>query len=946
MRKSVGRISLEIILCLCGIAAIASARRSVAAEPEFNVDGQRLEVKTDRFSVTFDRLAICKITNHLTGETYAKATDGENETGLDGCKGLAIRSLRPAVPRKYYDISEKSEIESKEIPGGKKLIFSGLQHGEVFDPNMTIQLSVQVDPETGDLVIRPEVEAEIEKVFGVRDRGVLRSAIQVRDMDSKLRMILPVSDGVGVDSEDVGEGWGGNWRWPQFWQAALFIAESEKGCMGIWADEPELEFGRHLGLRKREKRWHAAFEFETNRQIYRCTELKGASWRFNVFEGYWANAARRYRQQMEAQWEDLHRLDEGPASWAARSRIVLLGPAYVEKIRKYAEDLPGDSMVWFSTQGWLKGWNDGQIRKRGVGMDYFPNWPLDNPDHYEAAEGMPEKMTALEEMGVHVFPYTNPTIVTHGHPWIRRKIGPRKFFAYRLWQRFYPELCKDLVERYGVSAIYEDCSWVLKRHKLGEPDGENWYQGSVRMRNYFHKLLPDVALMGERTNEVTLRGQKFALTITQWANCAHPILSYLFSPFQHLYNLQLQPGGYDSDDIRGMITPLPTSPDNSPGGRMIRQRAYTFARGQLSSYWPDEWDPKVLHYFRDKEGTEYQFVRDSGTRFLRMTEGGAETIYWRVHGVRNADVENGAVQGWIGYNKRGLVGLNPRQVYIVLPDVKRPSVTISALPEGVFVKRCVPRDNYWLAHLSASKKNKWPQTVTVRVRSSGSDVKFCGVKSARSVGDGLYDVQLEAPGGFGAYWAQPVDVSNGSKIWEIPARNTVHRQASGLVTRYGRKSDGKATMHQGVGNVRNREEGIITYLLKVSALDMEEKTYLVFNYGSRHPYGDGANYKVRINGEEVWKRYRPERGKPDPDQPDKPQPIPLDTGAVNLTPYRGKVIVLELAADGNKTSVSEVVKWHKPVLQHDPPGTAEFDEDVGDPASPDSEFKDGGLFEP
>ncbi len=134
---------------------------------------------------------------------------------------------------------------------GVVMTYTGLGYGEgeqaEFDGDLTIDLRIRVDPRTEDLVIAPEVKGNIELVHGVRDRGVLRNSLHVLNLVNSLKMIVPTNDGKVYAATDAGE-WEkspARWAWPMGWEAALIIAESDQGCLGIWADEaPMSELGR------------------------------------------------------------------------------------------------------------------------------------------------------------------------------------------------------------------------------------------------------------------------------------------------------------------------------------------------------------------------------------------------------------------------------------------------------------------------------------------------------------------------------------------------------------------------------------------------------------------------------------------------------------------------------------------------------------------------------
>ncbi|OPZ31754.1 MAG: hypothetical protein BWZ02_00003 [Lentisphaerae bacterium ADurb.BinA184] len=905
----------------------------VAAAPVFKEDGATVEVDSERYWVRIEGLTITGIRNKLTGETYAEAADPSGAATRAGDAGVAIESLRPGLPTRVYGIGPRTQVAREKTADGVILSFSGLHAGEVFDAGLSVRLGIRVEAATGDLLLEPAARADIEEVHGCRDRGLLHAAVRVGALDPALRLVIPASDGFAVTQDNVAADWTYRARWPQFWEAALLVAESAKGSLGLWADEPELRYGRTLGI-ARGQGWNATLAFETSDRIERCAEVKGAVWRFNVFAGNWLQPAARYREQAAKQWPDLRPLKGGAPAWADRIRIFITGPTPdPATAARFAALVPRDTLAVFTCQEWLRGWNEGDIAKLNKGMDYFPNWPLDNPTHYEARPDMPAKFKALEEMGIHIFPYTNPTIVTWQHPWIQ-KLGDRHMFAYRIWQRLHPELCRDVVGRYGVSGIYEDCSWVVSRHSQGEPEGFNWYNGSAAMRQYFRELLPEVAVCGERNNEVTWRGQQFALSITQWPQHAHPIVTYLCSPYLRMWNLQLQPAGFDADDIRGWITPWPYAFEENPmqERRILRERGIVFAREQLESVWPEKWDPDVLHYFRAANGDEYRFVRERGTRFVKMTAQGPETVYWRLGGVAEAAVGTMGIEGWIGYDGERAVGLNPKAVYPVFDGVKRGPVTVSGVPAGYYLRPCAVRDGFWIAQLVGEDAGAAPTEAVLRVRAEGVELRgLCNARSVKRVSEHEIEATVELPGALGAYWAEPVLLNDTDRLTTYPVVNGVHRRDTGLASRPVEAVGGGEALAQSCGSVENGEEGSLAWLVTVPEFNLagEDQIFLQFSYGSQHPYGDGANYSVRVNGRTVWKRYRPEQGKTDPKNPAAPQPLPLDRGQASLREYAGKVVVLELVADGNRSSVSESIHWHSPRLSTTPDHTAKTDDAEG-----------------
>jgi hypothetical protein len=923
------------VLCCTAIPALCQ---------EISVAGHTATVVTKRYLVRFDGLAVTRIENLLTGEVYAsEAQSGEPSTAMAKMlpkTGVAIESLRPAVPVKYYTISDRTSVSTTKASSGASIVYTGLQYGQgkdaEFDPKLVMTLSLKVDGKTGDLLITPSVKGNIEKIHDVRDRGVLRSSIQLHNLDGDLKVIIPYCDGSAFTKENTPKDWiekdPAAFPWPMRWQAALFIAESPKGCLGIWADEPKLNYGRHLSLSRNQNSWLAGFEFETADMIYRCDEIKGATWRLNVYDGYWMKAAKRYRDQMAAQWPEYKPLKDRTPEWASKIRLVTTMVPSPESASQIAELVPRDSVGCFTSQGWLKGWNTGEMHRDGR-TEWFPNAPLENPDHFEGADGFKENAKAVEDLGFHVFPYTNSWSVAANHPWIRDKIGDRHYGTWRIWQRLYSEMCLDITKRYPVTAIYEDCSWVCSRNVWGEPDGDNWYNGTVNMHRYFHEIMPEIGLMGERNHEVSARNMHLALSITMFPQAAHPINSYLFDPYIRVWNLMMPgqapgpvgPVGLDADDIRGFISTWAPHTKAHPiqEDLMVRLRGIVFASDQLESIWPEKWNPNVLHYYRGKSGAEYRFVRDRGTRFVKMTGDRTETIYWRTSGVTELDAPGSAIEGWLGYDGDKIIGLNPKAAYVVVSeaDAPRSPAVVNAIPAGFGIACNVVRDGYWTVRLDTLERLAKPlpapdapveqveqQLHAVRVRCD-RPVTFLGVESTRLVSAGEYEVMVKLPGSFSAYWTEPTAVQSGDSLVKYPAVNSWQRPSSGVVYGTNEVALNVARVAQQNGDTSLGDEGTIDWLVTLP----KEPVALSFRYGGEHAYGDGGNYMVRVNGKTLWKKYRAEVPT-DPKDQETHKPIPATPDRVDLSAYAGQTIVIELAANGHYSGGSNVIAWSDPRL--------------------------------
>ncbi len=933
-----------LLLLCCGLAI-----SNIAHADEVTVNGKDVTIATARYRVIFDGLTLSFIENRLTGEVYTppRAADDIMSAAmlaLQPVQGIAVESLRPVVPIKYYRPCEQTKVTAQRTPTGATVSYAGLQTGSgadaEFAPEMLLTLTLAVEPATGDLLITPAVKGNIEEVYGVRDRGVLRSAVQVANLDGGLRVILPVADGVSFTGETAPAEWTEKaprvFAWPQEWQAGLFIAESAKGCFGIWADEPKLTYARRLNLCRGLGQWQAAFEYETTDMNYRCDDITGATWRFNVFAGYWKAAAERYRAQMLAQWPEMKPQAQSGAAWTDAVRVVT-GEALptAEQTAKLLAAVPPETLLAYTREGWSS-------PPGKTSPTEFQSWP-DYPADYTAVKGLPERAHALAAQGIHSISYLNCTVIPTSHPWGRRWGSFHFLTPFSVWQRFFPETCRDWVAKNGVDGICEGQSWLMGRHVGDEPAGANWYNATVRMQNYARQLLPTAAFMSEKNTEVTARGRQFALTAMRLPGDAHPINSYLFEPFLRLYPAQLPSEHLDAADIRGCLTPWPVAWDEHPlpEASLLRARGLLFAKEGLTSLWPAKWDPRVLHYYQGKDGTEYRVVRDHGARTVKVNGGKEESLAWRISGEREVEAPGLNIDGWMAYDGNRVIGLNPQAVYLPDPAVKRPPAVIRALSKEYCITRRVNGDGFWLAYLDTPTRDARslpapdaplekvePILATVRVRAETPDVTFTGAESVKKLDGNEYELTVKLPGGILAVWGNPEKLKPLAVLATRETRNQITHLPTGALTGFGEVKIAGDAITQTVGDPDQREEAAMSWLITLPPLG----SYLVFQYGTGVFAMDGADYQVRVNGKPIWKRYRAEISDKTPTAP-----APIRYGAVDMSDYAEKTILLELVVDGHYANHNGGAKWGRPCFKDAPPKDADIDKPAGERGNDDPE---------
>ena len=860
---------------------------------ELQVEERKVSVRTERFTAAFDGLSLVSLRNHLTGETYADGTAPASVAAgtLADMRGIGIYSLRPAVPMRYYAPCARSTIEAKQTADKATVTYKGLearvQDGAYFAPDMELSLELSIDAETGDLLVRTSARANISAVNDISDRGIAEVGILFPALARDLRIVLPVAGGVSFTHDTFPAEWKpdspARWGWPRDWEAALFVGSGEAGSFGIWADEPKLEYGRRMALCRDGEHWQAALAFETTDVIYHCDAFEGAQWRLNVFEGDWRAPARRYRDQMHTQWPET----KAPLpDWAQSVQVMVAGlPGTMETIDRYGSLTSSAALAVFSAEGWGLEPKPETIAER-LGAQYAPPCLLSRGERDKEYE---KRVRGIEQRGSRVFVPHSPTFVTSA-----------------VWERMFPETASELAERLGVRGVFQDAAWSLQRRVWAIDNGRNPFNGFARLQDYWRELAPDLGWMGERANEANARGPQFALDVSRLSQYAHPISSYLLESCIRTWDLAPAPEAFDAHDIRGWLTTWPSSWEAEPHGAetMLRQRGVLFAKRQLQTTWPENWDANVLHYWRGSDEAEYRSVRDRGTRFVRVSGGEEGTLWWRLHGVRQAEAPGMGIPGWVAYDGDQLIGLSPEAVYFPEKGVERPSAVISAVPDGVAIECCVLRDGFWVVRLKSTDgaepgEEEQPRPAELKLAAEG-EIRVSGAAKVVDRGNDKYAVTATVPGGFAVSWVKAQPLVVGEDLSDFPVPISYHDLQSGVLLESLPPFEKGELKHE--AGAIHPAQASVCWLLDMPM----DRAVLTFKYGSGADGGDGANYYVRVNGKTIWHQYREEKkvqGKAG---------LKPDEAEVDLSRYIMKTIVLEFATDGHRSGVQDQAAWIQP----------------------------------
>ncbi len=658
-------------------------------------------------------------------------------------------------------------IHVKKLPRGVEYTVTGLDcpgdaNTKRYYNDAMIGMRIEFDEKTGDLVMGSVGRAGRPQQFGVNDEGIFGLGFQVGPFDKDIRYIHPVG---GLTPVTHGGGW-----WPMEWPLCLTVYQAPGGeCVSIWADDEKLDWGKRFWAHDGIMDYHTI----NGDAPWRTTSMEAPVWRLNLFDS-WVPAASRYSEVMERTL-DVKPLSKREPLWAGKIRLVAHqvwgGPATYKK-SFVDKGIPVESIMEWHTQGWLAGYGTEIMSpKRG---EWFPNYPFEQAQRYEGYWNYGAVVKELQDFGVACFPYTCQFVCMSEPFRTDSKVlrAPDMDFQCggRMWWLLYANMTEDIVKRYGVRGIYDDCSWIGPAYDpRGKVDGLTVWQAHVWGRKYLRDRLLPVAFMGERQHEITIVSDLLAL---MWIGGeVHPINAYLLGRYTLRWNQaeEMQQGtwlkgglgnSYELHNSLDASESLGCIPMNSSGiflndvmrqeTALIQKRIYFWGQQMLTMYFPEKFDPGVVSYLRGKDGAEYRIRNDGGMGLVRVNAGKNQVVWWRTRGVPAFEAPGAAIEGWVAYKGDTIVGMNPGVRYAVLEDNERPAVTISELPAGVFLANSRMGKGYWAVVLGGQGM---PGAVEVSVASGGKPVKFVGAEVVgMPTADGVYKVKVGASGTFAAYW--------------------------------------------------------------------------------------------------------------------------------------------------------------------------------------------------
>ena len=779
----------SLVILLIAADGCAQTTQGVA----FEVQDRRVLVTTPSLVATFEDGALVALRSPA-GEVFASdaaqadwprpipyglattlAAGEKTRQAIDGLHPWAGAFNGGAIGSFQHRPGPSSTLDVKPLADGRRLLtWHGLRPAgggaDVADESFSLEISI--DAKSGDLEV-------VASATGAQ-KGVYGCGLAMANFSRELTCVLPVLQGFSFRPADHKPLTFAT-HWPHPWAAAMLVLQGQAHSAAIWSADPKMG-DRYLFLSSGAKAMDLAIESINAAPFDGHTSARSAPIHISVRKGGWAVAAEPFRQ-----W------------WAGTFAVKPLAdrqPAYLKDlfwVSDWGALPPADiakQAVHFSPQVWKKGPTQGD-----TGL--FPCDMSNGPEVDQLGPLLPR----LKDLGCEPFVYVNISHISRAHPlapkyWPHRiqppfrdprieedpKFGSPDSFvvntADKAWQDLMVDWTTQIHKKFGIVGFYMDCAAGVPNSSGGLIDGRNDCQGQVELMKRQRQAVPGCFLGSEYVSEVTAQTVDLAgVGYDQWFDGGdtdafptgkgfreahvHPILSFLFGPYTHLFYFgHLTPA---FEETLGRL-PLTTYPPRPPGTLADFSQLQSFHQfwgrllcsTKMRPTFPDPWEPKTRAYYADPSGNKYRIVADTPAegRMLKTTPAGAEElVYWRTKGRREAALAAGkGIDGWVAYDGNKAIGLDPTKEYLYLGGKRAAEWEVTQLPPETFIRTCRPHRNGLLALELATydgKKHEGEVTVLATspvlkaiVESGGTPVQELPTQDGRKA----YRMKIQAPG--------------------------------------------------------------------------------------------------------------------------------------------------------------------------------------------------------
>ncbi len=743
MKKTVARLAMAGVLSLAPPWSVAADTRGSIVATE-----RGALAETDRYRCEFRNGVLVSLRNKLTNEDYL-------DTGANPAayvphlpSGLGTQSGEPAraaaeslyrmpwyehpndrhFPNQHFaDAQSRFALTESRVAGREcekaELAYTGLTDGKERFTDETFTLTLEIDPETGDLLVTPG---------GTSPRpGVYAANLTLAPLGSAITAEAPIADGVRLTRQNTGQVlWNNNW--PSYWQYGFLVLNGwKRGAVGIWAQDAKLRYYKTLFYLNNGE--GLSFSFSTM-NVPPFEELKEARsavpWRIQAFDTSMIQAVERYRQ-----WRDVTlKIAPRPEFTKQISFMASLSSSqemWQKVFLRYTEPWQGRAAAFLCS-----------IRGQSFDNNHADNTPY---------KGFKEDTAKWREAGTYGMAYLHPMIMWGPFPDEAKMANPeREKLARKLhneadtrgpfqkdpdaripyvdqhhlghpgWQRWFLDWIHEWCKDYGAQGIYHDQSYPAPIDRRGLAIGG--MTSPEGMADYFYKAAtenPGTFHGAEMVNEANATVICNAIGQShEWGTAPNmrlarvyessPVTAALCSPHTVLWSFLRIRGNSTWDlrdrrmqEARGQIAGAIDGPYDwqfDPQwwpalcnvAWLDRTRDVTFMKHGLRPYYPVDFSRDVYGYLRGAEGEEFRYEKMPwGSRFVQIEKDGTRRpIYATATGVQAVPEAGFGIANWLVYNdddpthiwnRTGPAGLHPERWYVLDPAIKRPPVRFSTV---------------------------------------------------------------------------------------------------------------------------------------------------------------------------------------------------------------------------------------------------------------------------
>jgi hypothetical protein len=470
------------------------------------VDGDRLLIETHTLSATMTKGVLTSLRNRATGEELLRAPETPGGAALE----LIYRS--DEIVR--VDESKFGSITTHSLSTNRaEIVFHSWDGDGV--------ITVEADPDTGDLLVEPSAFSSRPGVRGCR--------WNIAGLRPDLELVAPFFQGVRLKLEDPLVR-NTHWAWPFFWEAGLAILQAREG--GFWVHTRDHRYRyKAIQVGSNADPHRIGLDTEAYGPIDNNLGAGGLVWRINVFEGDWTVPAAQYREWL----------------WQAYDlpRIETARPAWIHDVRFAVSWCPGAPDILEALGR--------RLNPRHV-LIHYPNWRTDPYDEnypaYVASDAAKQFVAKGQCMGFRIMPHFNAIDMDPSHPayaylrdfqyrgidrqdlrgwsWYQgRGLGVPESNASRprnrdkkvmvkihpglgTWRSILGRNILGAVHDLSLESVFIDVTLVSHNLHNCLVDGMTSTEGMNRLIRHVAGLGAGLVVGGEGLNEITMQGQSFA----------------------------------------------------------------------------------------------------------------------------------------------------------------------------------------------------------------------------------------------------------------------------------------------------------------------------------------------------------------------------------------------------------------------------------------------------